>query len=72
MIGIKCNLRKVLRERGIVQTWLCERVEISNAQMSRIVNGMMPRLDLAYRIAEALELTVYDIWEIEETKKAPF
>jgi putative transcriptional regulator len=69
MIGIKCNLRSVLRKRGIVQTWLCEQVEISNAQMSRIVNGMMPRLDLAYRIADALELTVYDIWEIEKSSE---
>jgi putative transcriptional regulator len=66
---MKCNLRRILIEKGIKQTWLCEQVEIGNSHMSRIKNGLLPRLDLAYRIAEALELTVYDVWEIE--KKPP-
>jgi putative transcriptional regulator len=71
VIKVKCNLRKILNERGIKQSWLAEEVKIGSAHMSRIKNGLLPRLDLAYKIAAALGLTVYDVWEIEEAKKAP-
>jgi putative transcriptional regulator len=64
---MKCNLRKILNVRGIKQSWLADKVGIGEAHMSRIKNGLLPRLDLAYRIAEALGLTVYDIWEIEKS-----
>lgn len=63
------NLRKILNERGIPQSWLAEEVKAGEGQISRIKNGWFPPLDLAYRIAKALGLTVYDIWEMKGVNK---
>ena len=65
-----CQLKEILEEKGIKQSWLADKVGIGNSHLSRIIHGVLPRLDLAYKIAEALDLTVYDIW-VPERKKAP-
>ncbi|MGK9252354.1 helix-turn-helix transcriptional regulator [Paenibacillus humicus] len=62
-----CNLKKILSDRGIKQRWLHERVEISSSAMSQIVRGESePTLRTALKIAEALNVTVQDIWSFKK------
>ncbi|GIM46816.1 hypothetical protein DNHGIG_23650 [Collibacillus ludicampi] len=61
---MKCRLKEILEERGIKQKWLCERTGVGVSHMSRIIGGkMIPTLEVAFKIAAALGLTVHDIWE---------
>lgn len=64
---MRCRLKQILEERGIKQKWLSEKTGISESHLSRIVTGRItPTLEVAYRIAAALGLTVYDIWEMDD------
>lgn len=56
------NLRKILDSRGIKYGWLAERVEVRRNTITDLMKGQTPHLDLAYKIADALGLSVYDIW----------
>jgi DNA-binding XRE family transcriptional regulator len=60
-------LRVILAEREMKQKDVADKIGISGATMSALVNGrQIPTLDVAYRVAEELGLSVHDIW-IKET-----
>lgn len=60
---MKCKLKEILDERGMKQKFLAEKAGVTPGTMSMIVRGKtMPTLDVAFRIAEALELYIEDIW----------
>jgi putative transcriptional regulator len=64
---IRCRLRQVLEERGLRQDWLANRAGIHNATLSRLVTGKtVPTMEVAYRIASALDLHVDEIWVWED------
>lgn len=60
---IVCRLNVILAERGIKKTYLAKKSGINNGTLSRLVsNQSLPSLDVAYRIAEELDLNVMEIW----------
>jgi putative transcriptional regulator len=64
-----CRLKVILAERNLKQKELSEMTGIGKSHMSQIVNGqIIPTLDVAFKIAAVLGLTVHDIWEPEETQ----
>lgn len=66
-MALKCRLKDILDERGIKQKWLIEKTGISQSAMSRIVNGTsLPTLEAAYKIAQALDVHIEDIWKPDD------
>lgn len=64
---MKSKLKEIIEGRGLKQTYIADKIGVDKTHLNRIVNGnILPKLDLAYRIAEVLELTVYDIWKVED------
>ena len=64
------KLRVILAEKGIKQTWLCEKVEISKQTMSGIVsNRYNTSLEAAMKIAKALDMKVDDIFQLDEEEQ---
>ena len=62
-MGEHNELRKLLIDRGIKQTWLANRAGITDTALSEIVTGKRtPTLPVAKRIARVLEMRVEDIW----------
>ncbi len=62
---VKNRLKEILDNRGIKQTWLAEQCEISNKTISNIVkNTYSTSLEVALKIAKALELNVEDIFQL--------
>lgn len=63
----KCRLRVILAERGLKHGYIADRVGISKATLSALVNDRtLPTFEVAYKIAEVLEMKIEDIWIIEE------
>jgi putative transcriptional regulator len=60
------KLKDIIEDRGIKITWLSDRSGVSRNTIHTYINGGVPALDKAYAIAEALELSVYEIWKNEE------
>lgn len=61
---IKCGLKVIFAERNIKQGGFAEKIGISPTTLSALVNGKnLPTLDVAYRIAEELDLNVMEIWK---------
>lgn len=58
------NIRKLIRTSGITQSDVAARAGITEAMMSRYINGnSMPSLDKAYRIAKILGRTVDELFD---------
>lgn len=67
----KCNLRYFLRDHDIRQKDLAERAGMTDAQISRIVRQhRQGDLMTWFRICEALDCNIYDLWEVIEDGKA--
>ncbi|MCP1124546.1 helix-turn-helix transcriptional regulator [Bacillus sp. 3103sda1] len=62
---MKSRLKEILDERGIKYSFIATKAGIASSTMSKLVNGGLPTLPVAYRIARALEMRLEDIW-IEE------
>jgi DNA-binding XRE family transcriptional regulator len=60
------RLEEELRLQGRMKGWLANQVGCAKNTITNIINGRMPHLDLADRIAEALGKTVYDIWTLRK------
>lgn len=61
------NLKKEILKRGLKQSWLADKAGINRTALSSIVNGKsLPNLRTAQRIAKALEMTVDDLWPLED------
>jgi putative transcriptional regulator len=58
-----CRLGEILKERGIKKGWLADQVGVSNNTVGDWINkGRVPELEVAYRVAEVLDLNVMEIW----------
>jgi putative transcriptional regulator len=64
---VKSYLKEIIEDRGIKITWLSEKSGVSRNTIHTYINGGVPALDKAYAIANALGLTVEDVWKHEET-----
>jgi putative transcriptional regulator len=62
-LKIKCRLKVIFAEREIRQTEFAEQVGIGRATLSQLVNNKsLPTLEVAYRIAQELDINVMEIW----------
>lgn len=60
---IECRLKVIFAERNIKQKEFALRVKIDKTTLSLLTNNKtLPTLEVAYRIADELELPVTDIW----------
>lgn len=56
------RIKEVLREKGIKQKWLAEKLGKSyNMVNSYVQNRKQPRLEVLYKIAEILQVNVKDL-----------
>ena len=56
------RIKEVLEEKGIIQTWLAERLGKSyNVVNGYVQNRQQPRLEVLYEIAEILNVEVKDL-----------
>lgn len=66
-MAVKNRLKEILDERGIKQNWLAEKVGVTRGTIGNIVNNRYsPTIDLAFKIAEILDLNVNDIFYREK------
>ena len=62
------RIKEVLEEKGIKQTWLCEKLGKSYTQVNGFVNNRnQPRLELLFEMAKILGVDVKEL--IGEQKK---
>lgn len=69
---MRSRLKKFIKDEGRTQKWLSEKVNVSMATISSIINEKsLPTLPVAFRIAKVLGRKIEDIWyeEDEDTKK---
>ena len=56
------RIKDVLEERGIKQTWLAEKLDKSyNMVNSYVTNRRQPSIEILYRIADLLQVSVKDL-----------
>lgn len=64
---IRCELKQILKQRGLKNGWLAEQVGVTETTLSKWVNNkQIPTLEVAYKTAEVLRLEVTQIWIREE------
>jgi len=63
---MKSRLPQIIEEQGIKKKYICEKVEINKSTMTRLLNGSLPSLPVAYKIAKLLNKRIEDIWYFEE------
>ena len=66
-MAVKNKLKEILDERGIKNVWLAEKAKINNSTVGNIIkNRHNPNIEVAIRIATALNMKVEDIWEVDD------
>ncbi len=56
------RIKEVLEEKGVKQTWLCEKLGKSYTQVNGFVNNRnQPRLELLFEIAKILGVDVKEL-----------
>lgn len=64
---IRCRLKEIIKERGLKQNFLASKCGISVSALSSLVTEKtLPTLEVAYRIAAALDLNVMEIWVLKQ------
>ncbi len=67
------NISKAIRRKNITQTELAKKVGVGQTYINRIINGYItPSTPLGMRIAEALEMSVEDLFIIEKRREHQF
>ncbi|MEW9920020.1 helix-turn-helix domain-containing protein [Marimonas sp. MJW-29] len=67
------NLERIRKERGITQVVLAERSGVKQATISRIEKGVNnPSLAVAERIAEALGVSMVELFGLPELEEQTF
>jgi putative transcriptional regulator len=62
------RIKEVLAQKGVKQTWLADQLGKSyNMVNSYVQNRQQPRLEVLYKIAELLQVSVKDLL-VDETK----
>lgn len=60
---MKSRLKEAIKERGITQKFIYDKVGINKSTMTELVNGKRdPSLQTAYRISKVLGVKIEDIW----------
>ncbi|MBR1411007.1 MAG: helix-turn-helix transcriptional regulator [Prevotella sp.] len=58
------NLRKVMMKKNVNDEWLADKIQISRTSVNRMINGhTMPSLQRLYDCAEALEVSLFDLFD---------
>lgn len=61
------RIKKLLNERGSTQTWLARKIGVSvNTLHGYANNRTQPSLDVAHKIAKALNVTIEELIEIKK------
>ncbi|SFT03970.1 helix-turn-helix transcriptional regulator [Marininema halotolerans] len=69
---IKCKLKVILAELDMDHGDLAKKAMVSSSNISLLVNNKsLPSLPVAYRIGQALNLPIEEIWIDLDTKKPP-
>jgi len=64
---VKNRLKEILTERGIKNVWLAEKAGINNSTVGNIIkNRHNPNGEVAIRIAKAHNLSVEEIWSVDD------
>jgi CheY-like chemotaxis protein/DNA-binding XRE family transcriptional regulator len=64
---MKNNIKKLLKNKGVTQTWLTQRIDVSCSYLSLIVADKRdPDIDLAVRIADNLDVTLKEVFPQNE------
>jgi putative transcriptional regulator len=64
---LKCNLKDILDQRGMKQTFLANKMEVSKQTMNGWIKGKSaPNLDTAFKLADELGCSITDIWEYQK------
>ncbi|GAB4316210.1 MAG: helix-turn-helix transcriptional regulator [Promethearchaeota archaeon] len=62
------NLRALRERKGLTQQQLAELVGVTRETISIVERGRYnPSLPLAFKLARVLEVSVEDLWELEES-----
>lgn len=65
IMAVRNRLETIIAERGLKNVWLANKAGISNSTLGNIIkNRHNPNVEVALRIAKALNMTVEDIWEL--------
>lgn len=68
-VKINNRLKEVLKEKGVSQTELANKMEVSNTAISNIITGKnLPSFELAMNIAYYLDVSVDDIFYVVRSK----
>ena len=62
------KLKEILEGRGIKQVLLADKAGINRNTIAGMIAGNTPKIDVAYRIANILDLKVEDIWINDNSK----
>ena len=66
-MSVKNRLKEILDERGIKQNWLAEKAGVTKQTISNLIkNRFSVSLEIAIKIANALDLKIEDIFYIED------
>ena len=65
-MSIKCRLQEILDDEGRKQSWLANASNCDRSNINTICSGKSnPSLEVALKIAKALNRKIEDIWELE-------
>ncbi|MFE8704146.1 helix-turn-helix transcriptional regulator [Cytobacillus sp. FJAT-54145] len=64
---MKCNIEKLIKDRGLKKKFIAEKIEVSVAQLRNYETGhsLIP-IDKAYILADILGVKVDDLYEREQ------
>lgn len=64
------NIKAILEQKGITQTWLAEKLGKSfNMVNSYVQNRRQPSIEILYRIADILQIDVKDLLVSNKLKR---
>jgi putative transcriptional regulator len=67
---VKCKLKEILGERGMSQSFLARQMGVHRQVMySWVSNKVIPAVDVAFRVANFLNVQATDIWVFENEEE---
>jgi DNA-binding XRE family transcriptional regulator len=65
-MAVKNNLKQILKDKGIKQSWLADKANVDKSTITNILkNRFNTNIEVAIKIAKVLEMRVEDIWIVE-------
>ncbi|WP_051931796.1 helix-turn-helix transcriptional regulator [Clostridium sp. KNHs214] len=66
---IKNNLKKIMKEKGIKQKYIANKIRVKDNYFSMIVNGKhIPSVEIALKLAKILNVSVEKIFYLDYDK----